>query len=220
MLYDYIYRFSRMNSFIKINNKYKKYCEEQINKGYKRIQEIFSQLDQSTDQKELIEEAQNCLKEASESLKQMEIELQGYDSFTRKNLNQSFQLQKQKLIEIRKIFDQQFASYQSNQLFGKQETKEFQQLQKQSQQNEDLEGAKFKMYGLEQQSADIMYGLNKNTDIMVRSKEKLISIRNDLGQSFQYIRVMTNRIRQNKLIMYVVLSIVLFGTIIIIFSHF
>lgn len=66
-------------------------------------------------------------------------------------------------------------------------------------------------------SQDIQVNLNGQTATLERSISKTQTVRSDLGESNSLIKTMQNRITQNKMMCYIVLSIVTTAALIVVY---
>ncbi|CAD8142952.1 unnamed protein product [Paramecium pentaurelia] len=200
-------------------------CDEEVTAICKKLQQILTTIDIQEDKIFALKEAQSCIDSANENLKQMEVELQGFEKNIKDNLKQQFILQKRKLDEINKIYTQMKSKYEiqtsKELLFGKDQQRQ-KLLKEQEQiydQNMKLQDAKMVIYGVEKEANEIQINLRRHTDKLSSNIEKQQPIRDALGNSYVLIKTMQNRIRNNKLVLFVVCGIILFAILIIIFMN-
>ncbi|CAD8057358.1 unnamed protein product [Paramecium primaurelia] len=200
-------------------------CDEEVTSICKKLQQILTTVDTQEDKIFALKEAQSCIDSANENLKQMEVELQGFAKNIKDNLKEQFIMQKRKLEEMKKVYNQMKSKYESitskDQLFGKDQQRQnlLKQQEKLYDQNMKIQDAKVVMYGLEKEANDIQINLHIQTNKIKGSIGKQQPIRDALSNSYTLIKTMQHRIRNNKLVLFVVCGIILFALLIIIFMH-
>ncbi|CAK66047.1 unnamed protein product (macronuclear) [Paramecium tetraurelia] len=200
-------------------------CDEEVTVICKKLQQILTTIDIQEDKNFALKEAQSCIDSANENLKQMEVELQGYAKNIKDNLKQQFILQKRKLDEMNKVYTQMKSKYETQTskelLFGKdyQRQKLLKEQEQLYDQNMKLQDAKMVIYGVEKEANDIQLNLRRQTDKLSNNIEKQQPIRDALSNSYALIKTMQNRIRNNKLVLFVVCGIILLAILIILFMH-
>ncbi|CAD8063506.1 unnamed protein product [Paramecium sonneborni] len=200
-------------------------CDEEVTSVCKKLQQILTTLDSQDDKIFALKEAESCIDSANENLKQMEVELQGFARHIKDNLKEQFTMQKKKLDEMKKVYNQMKSKYENQtskqQLFGKdhQRQKLLKEQEKLYDQNMKLQDAKMVVYGIEKEANDIQINLHRHTNQLQSNIEKQQPIRDALGNSYSLIKTMQDRIRNNKLVLFLVCGIILFAIIIIVFMR-